>query len=115
MAPHRFAICTMCFSITSTLQIWADVCPLKFTRDEVNDVDIHISFSTGIHGDGNPFDGRDGELAHAVFPPPANHFFYPGYRGTVYGDVHFDDDEVWSDSSAGSELRFVTLNDTSRV
>ena len=47
---------------------------------------IDISFARYNHGDGDPFDGRGGTLAHAYFP-------------IFGGNVHFDDSEFWTINS----------------
>ncbi|KAM6147698.1 matrix metalloproteinase-9 [Erethizon dorsatum] len=65
--------------------VWSAVTPLTFSRVYSRDADIVILFGVAEHGDGYPFDGKDGLLAHA-FPPG------PG----IQGDAHFDDEELWS-------------------
>ncbi|EFH49949.1 predicted protein, partial [Arabidopsis lyrata subsp. lyrata] len=61
---------------------WAEVTPLNFTRSEsLLGADIVIGFFSGEHGDGEPFDGAMGTLAHASSPPK--------------GMLHLDGDEDW--------------------
>jgi len=63
--------------------MWQEVSGLSFTEKTSGKADIKISFAKGKHGDGNPFDGRGGVLAHA---------YYPQFGG----EAHFDDAERWS-------------------
>ncbi|KAM9788252.1 collagenase 3a [Neosynchiropus ocellatus] len=72
-------------SIGKALQVWAKVTPLRFTRIYSGTADIMVSFGRRSHGDGYPFDGPDGTLAHA---------FAPG--NGIGGDAHFDDDETFT-------------------
>lgn len=51
---------------------------------------LNFVFASGEHGDPFAFDGPRGLLAHAFYPPPYN-------REPIAGDLHFDDDESWSD------------------
>uniref|UniRef100_A0A674NB86 72 kDa type IV collagenase n=1 Tax=Takifugu rubripes TaxID=31033 RepID=A0A674NB86_TAKRU len=66
-------------------KVWSDVTPLTFERIMDGEADIMINFGRNEHGDGYPFDGKDGLLAHA---------FAPG--AGIGGDSHFDDDEQWT-------------------
>lgn len=66
-------------------QVWSNFTPLKFSRIQDGDADIMINFGRWEHGDGYPFDGKDGLLAHAFAPAKG-----------LGGDSHFDDDEFWT-------------------
>ncbi|XP_017552906.1 matrix metalloproteinase-25 [Pygocentrus nattereri] len=74
--------------LSYALKVWGDAAPLSFTllrpslHAPPHSADIKVSFTRGYHGDGYPFDGKGGTLAHA---------FFPGI-----GDTHFDDEENWS-------------------
>ena len=78
--------------IARALQVWADVTDLTFQQKRYGSVHIEIKFAEGEHGDGDPFDGVGGTLAHAYFP--------------VYGgDAHFDSGEKWTmNSELGTNL-----------
>lgn len=72
---------------------WHDVSPLTFielVNKPKNTAQIRVLFTRGTHGDPYPFDGRGGTLAHA---------FYPHNNAGLSGDVHFDDDEVYTAKS----------------
>ena len=47
-----------------------------------------ILFARGAHGDGYPFDGAGGTLAHTFYPAPPN-------PEPIAGDLHLDADEPW--------------------
>lgn len=69
--------------IKQAFQLWADKTALTFERKDSGSVHIDIRFEKREHGDGDPFDGPGGTLAHA---------FFPQYGG----DAHFDDQEYWT-------------------
>jgi len=82
-------------AIREAFDAWMAVTPLVITEiSSTTQADIVVSFESGAHGDpcGPPsaceFDGRGGTLAHAFFPPPNG--------GSIAGDTHFDEDEIWT-------------------
>ncbi|KAH7862664.1 hypothetical protein Vadar_007808 [Vaccinium darrowii] len=62
---------------------WSSVIPVKFTlTDDYTFADIRIGFYNGDHGDGEPFDGVLGVLAHSFSPE--------------IGRLHLDAAETWA-------------------
>merc|ERR1712047_137930 len=66
--------------------VWQEATGLTFEQRPVGSVHIEIRFEKYEHGDGDPFDGPGGTLAHAYFPQYG-------------GDIHVDDTEYWTISS----------------
>ncbi|XP_066258815.1 matrix metalloproteinase-14 isoform X8 [Euwallacea similis] len=71
--------------VQRAFNVWTDYTDLTFTPKS-GQVHIEIRFESGEHGDGDPFDGPGGTLAHAYFP-------------VFGGDAHFDATEAWSINS----------------
>lgn len=64
---------------------------------------LDIWFTRGAHGDGYPFDGAGGTLAHTFYPAPPN-------PEPIAGDLHLDADEPWH-SGANVDLYSVALHE----
>jgi hypothetical protein len=69
---------------------WAKYAKLTFTPTDIPNGNrtLAILFASGAHGDGYPFAGRGGALAHTFYPFPVN-------AEPIAGDMHFNDDESW--------------------
>jgi len=64
---------------------------------------VNILFASYAHGDGYPFDGPGGILAHTFYPAPPN-------PEPLAGDMHFDDSESWH-LGANTDLFSVALHE----
>lgn len=85
---------------------WSEVTTLTFSdAATASDADITIGFYGGDHGDGEPFDGVLGTLAHA-FSPPHGHFHLDSAENWVAeGDV------TAASSSAAVDLESVAVHE----
>ncbi|XP_061817746.1 uncharacterized protein [Nerophis lumbriciformis] len=87
-------------ALAKALHVYSSVTPLDFKQITSGTADIMIKFKADNHGDFAPFDGEGGVLAHAFSPGEG--------RG---GDTHFDDDELWTLTSSGSNLFLVAAHE----
>ncbi|PIK58932.1 putative 72 kDa type IV collagenase [Apostichopus japonicus] len=91
-------------AIKKAFQVWSDITPLTFTERYTGAADIYLKFAIFDHGDGYPFDGEGGTLAHAFFPDP--------YLRGLEGDAHFDDYESFTvNTDAGIDLFIVAAHE----
>lgn len=69
---------------------WAKVVAVTWTpaTNPTAPKTVNILFAAYAHGDGYPFDGPGGALAHTFYPAPPN-------PEPIAGDMHFDDSESW--------------------
>lgn len=77
--------------ILRAMNQWAGQVNVAFSPSAVASAarNVFIEFASGAHGDGYPFDGPGGILAHTFYPVPIN-------AEPIAGDMHFDADEPWA-------------------
>lgn len=85
---------------------WAKYAKLTFTlsNDANGKRTLAVLFASGEHGDGYPFDGPGGVLAHTFYPFPVN-------PEPIAGDMHFDNDDNWK-IGANIDLFSIALHET---
>ncbi len=92
-------------AILQALNSWTQYAPVKFVAGESATATrtVYIWFAEYDHGDGYPFDGPGGILAHTFFPAPPN-------AESIAGDMHFDGSENWH-IGADTDLFTVALHE----
>ncbi|KAK7381355.1 hypothetical protein VNO78_33991 [Psophocarpus tetragonolobus] len=80
-------------------QTWAQATNsrFRFTENARPPADIVYGFHRGAHGDGLPFDGPGGVLAHAFAPEN--------------GRCHYDSDERWTTNGGGTDMETVAVHE----
>lgn len=77
-------------SFEHALSIWGTYADIVFepTGTPGQNRSIDVLWATGEHGDGTPFDGFGGIVAHSFYPEPIS-------PETLAGDLHLDGAENW--------------------
>ncbi|GLT57788.1 hypothetical protein SLA2020_307370 [Shorea laevis] len=82
--------------VVRAFRTWAANTHFTFTQtQDYQNADLKVSFARRDHGDGNPFDGPGGTLAHAFAP--------------TNGRFHYDADEAWSVGVAQDAFHLETV------
>ncbi|KAK8711164.1 hypothetical protein V6N13_146457 [Hibiscus sabdariffa] len=82
-AYHHLSLSDIRKTFKRAFSRWASVIPVSFVEaDDYGFADIKIGFYSGDHGDGEPFDGVLGILAHSFSPES--------------GKLHLDAAETWA-------------------
>lgn len=91
--------------ILRAMKEWERVVGVKFAAgtDSKAPKTVNILFAAGDHGDGYPFDGKNGTLAHTFYPAPPN-------DEPIAGDMHFDNAENWQ-IGADTDLYSVAVHE----
>jgi len=85
---------------------WAKYAQVTFTQtsDSKAPQTLAVLFASGAHGDGYPFTGPGGVMAHTFYPYPLN-------PEPIAGDQHFNNDETWK-IGADVDVFSVALHET---
>jgi hypothetical protein len=85
---------------------WAKYAQVTFTQtnDPNGPQTLAVLFASGAHGDGYPFTGSTGVIAHTFYPYPLN-------PESIAGHQHFNNDESWK-IGADVDVFSVALHET---
>jgi hypothetical protein len=87
LLPHSLQLAVMRAAF-GEWEKYVEICATATTTSNASRT-LQISFETGDHGDGRPFTGPYGTVAHGFYPAPPN-------AESIAGDIHFDEAEAWA-------------------